>query len=123
MERLTLLLVCLFPLALPGVVFAEGKRPMKVEDLFAFKRVNDSQVSPDGRLVAYVVTEVDQETGALTAHNAFNLDFPAAVAFADVDRRPRTLTRKTKRRMRPLNRRRPPKRGRCEPCRLNLRPG
>ena len=39
-----------------------------------------------------VVTEVDHETGALLARNSFNIDFGAHVAFADVDRRPRTLT-------------------------------
>ena len=40
----------------------------------------------------HVVTEVDQETGALLARNAFRTDFSGRVAFADVDRRPRTLT-------------------------------
>lgn len=36
-----------------------AKRPMKLDDLFAFKRVSDPQVSPDGSLVVYVVTTVD----------------------------------------------------------------
>jgi cyclic beta-1,2-glucan synthetase len=40
----------------------------------------------------HVVTEVDTETGALLARNAFCPDFAGRVAFADVDRRPRTLT-------------------------------
>ena len=40
----------------------------------------------------HVVTEVDTETGALLARNAFRPDFGARVAFADVDRRPRTVT-------------------------------
>ena len=40
----------------------------------------------------HVVTEVDAETGALLARNAFRSDFAGRVAFADVDRRPRTLT-------------------------------
>jgi dipeptidyl aminopeptidase/acylaminoacyl peptidase len=44
------------------MVFAEGKRPMTVEDLFAFKRVADPQVSPDGKTVAYSVTTVDLAT-------------------------------------------------------------
>ena len=35
------------------------KRPMAVADLFAFKRVADPQVSPDGKLVAYQVGTVD----------------------------------------------------------------
>ena len=40
----------------------------------------------------HVVTEVDTETGALLARNAFRTDFGGRVAFADVDRRPRTVT-------------------------------
>ena len=40
----------------------------------------------------HVVTEIDTETGALLARNAFRTDFGACVAFADVDRRPRTVT-------------------------------
>jgi dipeptidyl aminopeptidase/acylaminoacyl peptidase len=35
------------------------KRPMKVEDLFAFKRVAAPQISPDGKSVVYQVTTVD----------------------------------------------------------------
>src|SRR5262245_49471656 len=40
-------------------VDAAAKRPMKLDDLFAFKRVSDPQVGPDGSLVVYVVTTVD----------------------------------------------------------------
>src|SRR5262249_48056703 len=36
----------------------------------------------------HVVTEIDAETGALFARNPFRTDFPASVAFADVDKRP-----------------------------------
>jgi cyclic beta-1,2-glucan synthetase len=39
-----------------------------------------------------VVTELDAESGALLARNAFNQDFADARAFADVNLRPRTLT-------------------------------
>jgi cyclic beta-1,2-glucan synthetase len=39
-----------------------------------------------------VVTEVDAETGALFARNAFNPDYGPMVAFADTSIRPRTLT-------------------------------
>ncbi len=38
---------------------AADKRPMKVDDLFAFKRVAEPQISPDGKTVAYQVTSVD----------------------------------------------------------------
>jgi dipeptidyl aminopeptidase/acylaminoacyl peptidase len=37
------------------------KRPMKVDDLFAFKRVAAPQISPDGKTVVYQVTTVDLE--------------------------------------------------------------
>ena len=57
MHRCSALWVCLF-LAAP-VVAADAKRPMKVDDLFRFKRVSDPQISPDGKTVAYVVGEVD----------------------------------------------------------------
>ncbi len=40
----------------------------------------------------HVLTQVDDETGALLARNPFRIDFSGRVAFADVDRRPRTLT-------------------------------
>jgi cyclic beta-1,2-glucan synthetase len=40
----------------------------------------------------HIVTEIDPETGALLARNAFRTDFGARVAFVDVDRRPRTVT-------------------------------
>jgi dipeptidyl aminopeptidase/acylaminoacyl peptidase len=59
MERIAMLLAWLMVAALPAMVFAEGKRPMKVEDLFRFQRVADPQISPDGSLVVYVVTTVD----------------------------------------------------------------
>jgi dipeptidyl aminopeptidase/acylaminoacyl peptidase len=38
---------------------AADKRPMKVDDLFAFKRVAAPQISPDGKTVVYQVTTVD----------------------------------------------------------------
>lgn len=37
---------------------AVSARPLELEDLFRLKRVSDPQLSPDGRTVAYVVTEV-----------------------------------------------------------------
>ncbi len=54
-------LAALALLAVPAAVHADGpaKRPMKIDDLFAFKRVSDPQISPDGKAVVYVVAEVD----------------------------------------------------------------
>jgi len=40
----------------------------------------------------YVATEVDADTGALLARNAYNTDFGSRVAFADVSLRPRSLS-------------------------------
>lgn len=53
---------------LPCTLTAQTKRPMEMEDLFRSKRVSDPQLSPDGRSVAYVVTEV------LKAENRTNSD-------------------------------------------------
>ncbi|MDB5349135.1 MAG: dipeptidyl aminopeptidase/acylaminoacyl peptidase [Planctomycetota bacterium] len=36
-------------------------RPMTVDDLLAVKSVSDPQISPDGKLVVYVVSEIDRE--------------------------------------------------------------
>jgi dipeptidyl aminopeptidase/acylaminoacyl peptidase len=43
----------------PMIAVAQGKRPMKIDDLFRFQRLADPQISPDGRTVAYVLTTVD----------------------------------------------------------------
>ena len=37
---------------------------MTVDDLLAVKSVSDPQVSPDGKLVVYVVSELDRSTRA-----------------------------------------------------------
>ena len=58
MKRLTLLFTG-WLLLVPATAWAQAKRPMKIDDLFRFKRVSDPQISPDGRWVAYVVAEVD----------------------------------------------------------------
>jgi dipeptidyl aminopeptidase/acylaminoacyl peptidase len=60
MKRLCVPLMLLLATAAPALADG-GKRPMKVEDLFAFKRVSDPQISPDGKWVVYVVGEVDME--------------------------------------------------------------
>src|SRR5919201_795871 len=69
MLRATLL--CAWLLALvsaPGFAKgASGRRPMKVDDLFRFKRVSDPQVSPDGKLVAYVLGTVDLDKNSTSS--------------------------------------------------------
>jgi dipeptidyl aminopeptidase/acylaminoacyl peptidase len=61
--RFRFALPALVLLAVPLALQAQppGKRPMKVDDLYAFKRVAAPQVSPDGKTVAYQLTTVDLE--------------------------------------------------------------
>ena len=40
------------------IATAADKRPMTLDDLFAFKRVADPQIAPDGTQVVYQVTEI-----------------------------------------------------------------
>ncbi len=52
------LFFALFAMTMIAPAEAADKRPMKVDDLFALKRVADPQISPDGKLVVYQVTSV-----------------------------------------------------------------
>ncbi|HST51264.1 MAG TPA: prolyl oligopeptidase family serine peptidase [Pyrinomonadaceae bacterium] len=54
------ILLLLAPLARTGAQQA-SKRGITPEDYFAFEFASDPRVSPDGRLVAYVLTTVDQK--------------------------------------------------------------
>ncbi len=65
MNRLATLLVLLFPLV---SVAGETSRPMKVEDLFRFKRVADPQISPDGKFVVYTVGDVSLTDNKVISH-------------------------------------------------------
>jgi Tol biopolymer transport system component len=87
---------CILPLtiaalasALPApVVAADSGRAMTLDDLFAFHRVTDPQISPDGRLVAYVVTDV------VMTDNTTNSDL--WLVAADGSSAPRRLTNSPK---------------------------
>jgi dipeptidyl aminopeptidase/acylaminoacyl peptidase len=46
-------------LAAPTGPAPRDRRPMTLDDLFKIHRVSDPQISPDGRSVAYVITDVD----------------------------------------------------------------
>jgi len=82
-----LLLVVLIFLAATLPAIAAEKRPIKVDDLFRFKRLADPQISPDGRHVAYVVTTVD------LANNSTS----SCIWLAPTDKgEPRALTNTTK---------------------------
>ncbi|HXL12305.1 MAG TPA: hypothetical protein VN955_12965, partial [Gemmatimonadales bacterium] len=58
MKRFLTVLALTFPLSLfPFRDLAAQKRAMTFEDLIAMKVVSDPQLSPDGKWVAYAVTE------------------------------------------------------------------
>src|SRR5262245_24999552 len=42
-------------------IMAQAKRPITFDDLISIKRVGDAQISPDGRKVAYVVSQIDKD--------------------------------------------------------------
>src|ERR1051325_469578 len=51
-------LLCL--LIINSTVNAQNQRGVTPEDYFAFEFVSDPNISPDGKLVAYVVTKIDR---------------------------------------------------------------
>jgi dipeptidyl aminopeptidase/acylaminoacyl peptidase len=58
MKTVTVLLVCA-TLATAGT--ADGRRPITPEDYYALEVASDPQISPDGKMVAYVVTSIDRK--------------------------------------------------------------
>src|SRR5262245_45205453 len=65
MKPLAMLVLFLLPM---GTLAGEQKRPMKVNDLFRFKRVADPHISPDGKWVVYVLGNVDLEANKPVAN-------------------------------------------------------
>ncbi len=65
MKRVIALVVVL--LSTFAVAAAQSKRPMTFEDVLAVKNLSDTQVSPDGRWVAYVLTQADMKEDAADA--------------------------------------------------------
>lgn len=65
LSSLSLLLVlsCAF-----SVVAQTARRPIKVDDLTRFRNINDPQISPDGKLVAYVVGTTDTKEDKSNSH-------------------------------------------------------
>jgi dipeptidyl aminopeptidase/acylaminoacyl peptidase len=66
MKRLIFVLSLLLA-AFTGLAAAADKRPMQIDDLFRFQRVSDPQISPDGKLVAYVVGSVSLENNSIAS--------------------------------------------------------
>lgn len=61
MSRHTRLIIAI-ALCLAASPFAQGKRPLHVDDLFDLKDVRDPQRSPDGKWVAYTVARAIKDT-------------------------------------------------------------
>jgi len=62
-------LALLFVLTCACALVAQTTRhPLKLDDLTRFRNVNDPQVSPDGKLVAYVVSTVDIKEDKSSSH-------------------------------------------------------
>jgi dipeptidyl aminopeptidase/acylaminoacyl peptidase len=56
-RHIVLIAIAIFAVAALG----QERRPVTPEDVFRLKTVSDPQLSPDGKLVAYVVTTIDAE--------------------------------------------------------------
>jgi dipeptidyl aminopeptidase/acylaminoacyl peptidase len=56
--------------AWPGSVQAQaqGRHPISFDDLMKMQRISDPQVSPDGKWIAFVVTEADLDANKVTPH-------------------------------------------------------
>ena len=54
--------------AAPAIGIAQSKRPMTAIDLLEVPRVLDPQLSPDGRLVLYVVERADWKANRRIGH-------------------------------------------------------
>lgn len=66
-----------------------GDRPRKLSAAFFAEWVLGTVRD---QTVFSIVTEVDSESGAMFARNAFNSEFGSAIAFADISVRPRSVT-------------------------------
>lgn len=49
-------------------LFAQGKRPLKLDDLARIHELSDPQISPDGKRVAYVVGTTDVKEDKSPTH-------------------------------------------------------
>src|SRR6516162_5270020 len=52
--------LCLAILLVAAPASAQNKRPISIDDLLAFQRVSEPQISPDGAVVVYTVTTPDR---------------------------------------------------------------
>jgi dipeptidyl aminopeptidase/acylaminoacyl peptidase len=66
MKTATVFLACA---TLTAAGTADGKRPITPEDYYALEVASDPQISPDGKVVAYVVTSIDRNSIANEARS------------------------------------------------------
>jgi dipeptidyl aminopeptidase/acylaminoacyl peptidase len=59
MKKLGVLGVVVFLLSAISVYSQDSKRPITIDDFFKMKEVNDPQISPDGKWIAYTISEMD----------------------------------------------------------------
>ena len=62
-----ILAILVFILFQPSLLLSQNKRPLQIDDLFRIKRVSDLQISPDGKWIAFVITEVDKEANKMNS--------------------------------------------------------
>lgn len=67
MKNLTYLSIVLL-LLINSVAFSQSKRPIEPEDLYKIKQVSDPNISPDGKWIAYIISDPD------LTKNGFNSD-------------------------------------------------
>src|SRR5437667_6942477 len=62
------LLLAVFVLACAFSAVAQAKHPFTFEDMMALKRVEEPQVSPDGKWVLFAAVDVDLKANTKTPH-------------------------------------------------------
>src|SRR5690242_8475689 len=67
-RRLSSLSVLLVLVCTCALVAQTARHPMKLDDFARFRNVNDPQVSPDGKFVAYVVSTIDVKEDKSSSH-------------------------------------------------------
>jgi len=67
MKRLLICLVALF-VAAPAAASDGAKRALTIADLYRIKNVTDPQYSPDGKRIAFAVTDFELEKGKTNSH-------------------------------------------------------
>ncbi len=62
-----ILTILVFILLQPLPLSSQNKRILQINDLFRIKRISDLQISPDGKWIAFVITDVDKEANKMNS--------------------------------------------------------